>query len=56
MKHYRCTMTINVFADAEDQEGAEAVFQDMGITFSHPVTGNEMEQTLIDWEIKEVEK
>lgn len=54
-KQYRATVTINVFAEAENEKEATQIFLDMGITFSHPETGNEMEQNLIDWEIKEVD-
>lgn len=53
-KEFRCTMTINVFANAKNKEKAERFFQDMGITFTHPVTGNEIENDLIDWEIEEI--
>ena len=54
MKHFRISMTINVFVDAEDLDQAHEIAQEMGISFSSD--GQDLEQDLIDWDIDEVEK
>jgi hypothetical protein len=56
MKEYKCTMTVNVFCQAENEEQAHEFFQDMEITFRNPNTSELMDSDLIDWEVSETEK
>jgi hypothetical protein len=50
-KHFRCTLTINVFTDAQSESEADDIFRDMDMKFLNASTGEELEQTLIDWEV-----
>lgn len=52
LKHFRITMTINVFVDAENEDAAQEIAQDMEISFKDGE--KELEQNLIDWEVSEV--
>jgi hypothetical protein len=50
---YTATLTINVHFDAPDTDAANLIAQEMEYDFTHPTTGEKMNQDLIDWEIKE---
>jgi len=52
MKEYRATLTINVFINAESEEDANDIFQDMNMDFS--LDDKEFSSDLVDWEIVEL--
>ena len=52
MKEHTITITINVHFNAIDRKDAQRIAEDMGIKFIHPDTQAEMENNLIDWEIR----
>jgi len=52
MKEHTITMTINVRFNAIDREDAQRIAEDMDIKFIHPDTQSEMENDLMDWEIR----
>ena len=53
MKEYRITTTINVFINAESEEAAELIAQEMDISFTHD--DKALYDELIDWEVSEVD-
>jgi hypothetical protein len=52
MKEHTITLTINVNFNAIDREDAQRIAEDMDIKFIHPDTQSEIENDLIDWEIR----
>jgi hypothetical protein len=52
MKEHTITLTINVHFNAIDREDAQRIAEDMDIKFIHPDTQSEIENDLIDWEIR----
>ena len=55
MKKYILQITINVHFEAKNEEHANDISANMGMTFSHPDSNENLEQSLVDWELKEVE-
>jgi hypothetical protein len=55
MKEYRATLTINVFIFADNEDDANAKFEDMDISFIDPDSNDELQSDLIDWELSEVD-
>ena len=53
MKEHTIKMTINVRFNAIDREDAQRIAEDMDIKFIHPDTQSEMENDLMDWEIRQ---
>ena len=53
MKEHTITLTINVHFNAIDREDAQRIAEDMDIKFIHPDTKTEIENDLIDWEIRQ---
>jgi hypothetical protein len=54
-KNFRITLTINVFVAAENEESAQEIAQEMNYSFLHPETNEVLEDSLIDWEVNEVD-
>ena len=52
MKHHTITLTIKLHVNANDKDDAQRIAEDMDIKFIHPDTQSEIENDLIDWEIK----
>ena len=52
MKIHTIAMTINLHVNANDKEDAQRIAEDMDIKFIHPDNKSEIENDLIDWEIK----
>jgi hypothetical protein len=52
MKEHTITLTINLHFNAIDREDAQRIAEDMDIKFIHPDTKTEIENDLIDWEIR----
>jgi hypothetical protein len=52
MKEHTITLTINAHFNAIDREDAQRIAENMDIKFIHPDTKTEIENDLIDWEIR----
>lgn len=56
MKHYRITVTVNVFIDALDEDHAKDMADEMHYDFIDPRSDLPLETEMIETEITQVEK
>jgi hypothetical protein len=53
-KEFRCTLAIDVFITAENQDEADSKLADMNIEFIDPDTDELLQSDLIDWDITQI--